>query len=52
MPLPTDYHMHPQGPQPSGPIRRSCCSRGPKAHGKRSLKEIAFTDHDRYHEGV
>jgi histidinol-phosphatase (PHP family) len=51
MPLPIDYHSHPQAHsikpytpellQPWADSAREC-----------GLKEIAFTDHDRYHEGV
>jgi histidinol-phosphatase (PHP family) len=51
MPLPIDYHTHPQAhsikpytPQLLGPWAESA-----RQHG---LREIAFTDHDRYHAGI
>jgi histidinol-phosphatase (PHP family) len=51
MPLPIDYHSHPQAhsikpytPELLQPWANSARHRG--------LKEICFTDHDRYHEGV
>ena len=51
MPLPIDYHSHPQAhsiksyaPELLQPWAESARQRG--------LREIAFTDHDRYHEGV
>jgi histidinol-phosphatase (PHP family) len=51
MPLPIDYHSHPQAhsvkpytPELLAPWAESARARG--------LREIAFTDHDRYHEGV
>jgi histidinol-phosphatase (PHP family) len=51
MPLPTDYHTHPQGHgiKPYTPeLLRPWADRA----RERGLKEFAFTDHDRYHEGV
>src|ERR1700683_1265399 len=51
MPLPIDYHSHPQAhsikPPPPPPLQ-------PRADSarQRGLKQSAFTDHDRYHEGV
>ena len=51
MPLPIDYHSHPQAhsvkpytPELLAPWAESARARG--------LREIAFTDHDRYHQGI
>jgi len=51
MPLPIDYHMHPQAHsiKPYTPALLQPWADSARARG---LKEIAFTDHDRYHEGV
>jgi histidinol-phosphatase (PHP family) len=51
MPLPIDYHMHPQAHsvKPYTPELLQPWADSARRHG---LREIAFTDHDRYHEGV
>ena len=51
MPLPIDYHMHPQAHsiKPYTPELLQPWAETARAKG---LKEIAFTDHDRYREGV
>jgi histidinol-phosphatase (PHP family) len=50
-PLPADYHTHPQGHRVQ-PYQQELLQ--PWAdHARRiGLREIAFTDHDRYHAGV
>lgn len=51
MPLPIDYHNHPQAhnvkPYTSGLLQPWADSARQKG-----LRQVAFTDHDRYHEGV
>lgn len=49
--LPTDYHSHPQGHrvQPYTPDLLQPWADSARAKG---LREIALTDHDRYHAGV
>jgi histidinol-phosphatase (PHP family) len=51
MPLPIDYHSHPQAHsvKPYTPELLQPWADSARRHG---LKEIAFTDHDRYHQGV
>ena len=51
MPLPIDYHTHPQAHsiKPYTPELLQPWADSARKHG---LREIAFTDHDRYHEGV
>jgi histidinol-phosphatase (PHP family) len=51
MPLPTDYHSHPQAHsvKPYTPELLQPWADSARARG---LREVAFTDHDRYHEGV
>jgi histidinol-phosphatase (PHP family) len=51
MPLPIDYHMHPQA-HSIKPYTQELLAPWAKTARERGLKEIAFTDHDRYHEGV
>jgi histidinol-phosphatase (PHP family) len=50
-PLPFDYHMHPQAHnvKPYTPALLQPWADSARAKG---LREIAFTDHDRYHQGV
>jgi histidinol-phosphatase (PHP family) len=51
MPLPIDYHNHPQAHtiKPYTPALLQPWADKARQYG---LKEVAFTDHDRYHEGV
>ena len=51
MPLPIDYHNHPQAHsiKPYTPELLQPWADSARARG---LKQVAFTDHDRYHEGV
>jgi histidinol-phosphatase (PHP family) len=51
MPLPIDYHMHPQA-HSIKPYTQDLLRPWAQTARERGLKEIAFTDHDRYHEGV
>jgi histidinol-phosphatase (PHP family) len=51
MPLPIDYHMHPQG-HAIRPYTPELLQPWAEAAKQRGLKEIAFTDHDRYIDGV
>jgi histidinol-phosphatase (PHP family) len=51
MPLPIDYHTHPQA-HSIKPYTPELLQPWADAARQRGLKEIAFTDHDRYHEGV
>src|ERR1700744_972117 len=51
MPLPIDYHMHPQAHSVK-PYTPELLQPWADSARQRGLKEIAFTDHDRYHEGV
>ena len=51
MPLPTDYHSHPQAHSVK-PYTAELLAPWAVSARQRGLKEIAFTDHDRYHEGV
>jgi len=51
MPLPIDYHMHPQA-HSIKPYTQELLAPWAKTARERGLKEIAFTDHDRYHQGV
>ncbi len=51
MPLPIDYHMHPQA-HSIKPYTQELLRPWAETARSRGLKEIAFTDHDRYHEGV
>jgi histidinol-phosphatase (PHP family) len=51
VPLPIDYHSHPQAHsvKPYTPELLQPWAESARRHG---LQQIAFTDHDRYHEGV
>jgi histidinol-phosphatase (PHP family) len=51
MPLPIDYHNHPQAHsiKPYTPELLQPWADSARAKG---LKEVCFTDHDRYHQGV
>jgi histidinol-phosphatase (PHP family) len=51
MSLPIDYHNHPQAHsiKPYTPELLQPWAESARKHG---LKEVAFTDHDRYHQGV
>lgn len=51
MPLPIDYHSHPQAHsiKPYTPELLQPWADSARAKG---LKEVCFTDHDRYHQGV
>jgi histidinol-phosphatase (PHP family) len=51
MTLPIDYHMHPQAHSVK-PYTPKLLQPWADSARQRGLKEIAFTDHDRYHEGV
>jgi len=51
MPLPIDYHSHPQAHSVK-PYTPELLQPWADTARRRGLKEIAFTDHDRYHEGV
>jgi histidinol-phosphatase (PHP family) len=51
MPLPIDYHTHPQA-HSIKPYTPELLQPWADAARRRGLKEIAFTDHDRYLEGV
>jgi histidinol-phosphatase (PHP family) len=51
MPLPIDYHSHPQAHSIKPYTPELLQPWADSAH-QRGLKEIAFTDHDRYHQGV
>jgi histidinol-phosphatase (PHP family) len=51
MPLPFDYHSHPQG-HTVKPYTPELLQPWADSARQRGLKEIAFTDHDRYHQGV
>jgi histidinol-phosphatase (PHP family) len=47
----SDYHMHPQGHRVQ-PFTQELLQPWMDAARQRSLRDIAFTDHDRYHAGV
>src|ERR1700744_3561893 len=51
MPLPIDYHMHPQA-HSIKPYTQELLRPWAESARRHGLKEIAFTDHDRYHQGV
>ncbi|MCE0485118.1 MAG: PHP domain-containing protein [Methylacidiphilales bacterium] len=51
MPLPIDYHTHPQA-HSIKPYTPELLQPWADSARQRGLKEITFTDHDRYHEGV
>jgi histidinol-phosphatase (PHP family) len=51
MPLPIDYHNHPQAHSVK-PYTRDLLQPWADSARARGLKEVAFTDHDRYHAGV
>jgi len=51
MPLPIDYHSHPQG-HSVRPYTPELLQPWADSARQRGLKEICFTDHDRYHQGV
>ncbi len=51
MPLLSDYHMHPQGHRVQ-PYDQPLLQPWADAARERGLRDIAFTDHDRYHAGV
>lgn len=51
MPLPIDYHNHPQAHN-IRPYSAQLLQPWADSARKHGLKQIAFTDHDRYHEGV
>jgi len=51
MPLPIDYHNHPQA-HSIKPYTPELLQPWAESARKRGLKEVAFTDHDRYHQGV
>ena len=50
-PLFSDYHTHPQGHRVQ-PYTRGLLQPWADAARAKGLREIAFTDHDRYHAGV
>jgi histidinol-phosphatase (PHP family) len=47
----SDYHSHPQGHRVQ-PYSRSLLQPWVESARERGLTDIAFTDHDRYHEGI
>ncbi len=47
----SDYHMHPQGHRVQ-PYSQNLLQPWADAARARGLTDIAFTDHDRYHEGI
>src|ERR1700704_5269705 len=47
----SDYHMHPQGHRVQ-PFTQELLQPWVDAARQRGLRDIAFTDHDRYHAGV
>jgi histidinol-phosphatase (PHP family) len=47
----SDYHMHPQGHRVQ-PYTQELLQPWADSARKRGLRDIAFTDHDRYHAGV
>jgi histidinol-phosphatase (PHP family) len=47
----TDYHMHPQGHRVQ-PYTQELLQPWADSARQRGLRDIAFTDHDRYHAGV
>ena len=47
----SDYHSHPQGHRVQ-PYSRSLLQPWVDSARERGLTDIAFTDHDRYHEGI
>jgi len=51
MPLPIDYHSHPQAHSVK-PYTAAVLAPWAESARRRGLREIAFTDHDRYHQGV
>ena len=51
MPLPIDYHSHPQA-HSIKPYTPELLQPWADSARQRGLKEICFTDHDRFHEGV
>ena len=51
MALFSDYHMHPQGHRVQ-PYDQALLQPWADAARERGLRDIALTDHDRYHEGV
>jgi histidinol-phosphatase (PHP family) len=51
MPLPIDYHNHPQA-HSIKPYTQALLQPWAESARKNGLKQVAFTDHDRYHEGV
>lgn len=51
MPLPFDYHTHPQAHSVK-PYTPELLQPWADSARERGLREIVFTDHDRYHEGV
>lgn len=51
MQLFSDYHSHPQGHRVQ-PYTRSLLQPWVDSARERALTDIAFTDHDRYHEGI
>src|ERR1700677_449890 len=51
MPLPTDYHNHPQA-HSIKPYTPELLQPWADSARQKGLKEVCFTDHDRYHQGV
>lgn len=51
MPLFSDYHLHPQGHRVQ-PYDQPLLQPWADSARERGLRDIAFTDHDRYHQGV
>src|ERR1700751_3331940 len=47
----SDYHSHPQGHRVQ-PYSQELLQPWVDSAQKRGLKDIAFTDHDRYHQGI
>ena len=51
MPLPIDYHSHPQAHSVK-PYTPELLQPWADSARQKGLKEVCFTDHDRYHQGV
>lgn len=52
MKLFSDYHNHPLGHDPNRKYSLELLSKWAETAQEKGLTDIAFTDHDRYHEGV
>lgn len=52
MQLISDYHNHPLGHDPNRKYSLELLNEWAQSASERGLKDVALTDHDRYHEGV